>query len=1062
MKHHFLILFFVIAVLNPMTGQVFREPGGHLPKPTAKGEEKIDTRIDNMGYWRRMADSGFVFLAPMESIPAAFFTGSRIEHPMVMTTNSPDVPTTIENSTQSENSVFVDPTNDQLLLNSNNSTENPVGSLYGANYLLSDDAGQTWDGSVNGAGGSNSGDPATAISLTGRQYIGYINNSGGQSVSYSADGGNTWTPVVAGPTPPSSILDKNHMWIDNSPTSPHAGNLYNAWTPFSGSNVYQIEIVRSTDQGLSWSSALNISSAVNAGSHNQGVNIQTGPDGEVYVVWAIYDSWPTDETAMGFARSTNGGVSYDPATRIISNIRGIRTTETSKNQRVNSFPSMAVDISDGPYSGNIYIVWSNIGVPGINTGSDIDVYMIRSEDEGATWSTPVRVNQDPGGLGKEHYFPWITCDPVTGDLSVIFYDDRNVSSTQCEVFVAFSFDAGNTWDDFKVSDVAFTPAPIPGLAGGYMGDYLGIAARGGWVYPVWSDNRTGTVMSYVSPFEHSPLPYANFQASNTTPCLDETITLTDLTSRDPASWDWSITPGSFTFMNGTNSSSQNPELKFTALGDYTIQLIATNSFGADTLVRSNYISVSDVNADFAADVTQVVVNNNVTFTDQSSCNVLIYSWDFGVDATPATANTAGPHVVTYSSAGFKTISLTVNGITTTTKTDYIEVAPEIFNMTNGTITTCSGTFYDSQGTNNYLNNEDYTLTFFPGQSNKLIQVVFTLFDLESHSSCIYDYLMIYDGENTSAPLIGTYCGTNSPGTVVATNSSGALTFRFHSDESVTRQGWVATLSCETPPPPSYCSAGATTCDEYISRVVMGIIDNSTSCTSGGYHDYTAFSTKVSPGFSYPVNITNGNPVYSDDQCGIWIDWNQDYDFDDPGETITVSGTPGVGPYTANIIPPGDALKGPTRMRVRIMWTGTLSPCGTATYGEVEDYTIYVGTHGLWEGGTPGSENDWNTANNWDDGIVPTASTNVLIPEEATHYPSVSGPFSCLDMEIKDGATVTVEAGAVMNILGDLTVGQGSSGRLVVDGGTCNVSGTTFAGPGSKIDIINGGVMNDND
>jgi len=275
---------------------------------------------------------------------------------------------------------------------------------------------------------------------------------------------------------------------------------------FSGTNTNEIELVRSTNDGVSYSAALNISSAVNAGSHNQGVNLQTGPNGEVYAVWAVYDSWPSDETALGFARSTNGGVSFASATRIRSNIRGIRSSETSKNQRVNSFPSMAVDISGGSYNGNIYIVWTNIGVPGINTGNDIDIYMIRSANNGSTWSSPIRVNQDASGLGHEHYFPWITCDPENGVLSVIFYDDRNVGGAKCEVFCANSFDGGDTWEDFRVSDVDFTPAPISGLADGYMGDYLGISARGGRVYPVWSDNRSGSVMTYTSPYETNTLP----------------------------------------------------------------------------------------------------------------------------------------------------------------------------------------------------------------------------------------------------------------------------------------------------------------------------------------------------------------------------------------------------------------------------------------------------------------------------------------------------------------------------------------------------------------------------
>lgn len=461
----------------------------------------LDTRVDNMRYWRKAAELGLTPVEPYREVPRGIYKGSRIAAKSVWRDDSPDVPVTSENSTQSENSVFVNPTDPDHVLQSNNSTQNPVGQLYGANYFYSYDFGATWGGSLQGAGGGNSGDPTTAISLTGRQYVGYIHNNMGQGVSYSDDG-ITWTAVLVDAGSGSSMLDKNHMWIDNSPTSPYEGNLYSAWTDFGGPNDSEIEISRSTNHGISYSPAVNLSSQVNAGSHNQGVNIQTGPDGQVYVVWAIYDGWPTDETAMGFTKSLDGGVTWQPATRIISNIKGIRTSETSKNHRVNSFPSMACDISG---DGALYLVWTNKGVPGINSGSDIDIYMIRSTDEGATWSAPIRINQDPIGQGKQHYFPWITCDPITGALSVIFYDDRNVGGNKCEVWCANSFDGGDTWEDFRVSDTDFTPAPIPGLAGGYMGDYLGISARDARVYPVWTDNRDGITMTYTSPYETNNL-----------------------------------------------------------------------------------------------------------------------------------------------------------------------------------------------------------------------------------------------------------------------------------------------------------------------------------------------------------------------------------------------------------------------------------------------------------------------------------------------------------------------------------------------------------------------------
>lgn len=494
------LAFFILTTLAAQ-----QQPGKHLPKAVKGKEHLIDTRIDNMTYWKQMAEKGYVVVAPYVPVKQAIYTGSRIVSGSVRYDDSPDKPLTQQNSTQSENSVFVNPNDHLNVLQSNNSTTNPVSALYGANDFFTFDGGETWEGEIEGTGGENSGDPSVAISSDGRYYVGYIHSNMDQGVSYSTDQGQTWTAVQCAGG--GYILDKNHLWVDNSPTSSYNGNLYSAWTNFQGGpNENEIEIVRTTDGGVSYSSRLGISHAVNAGSHNQGVNIQTGPDGQVYVAWTIYDGWPTDETAMGFAKSLDGGATYEPATRIITNIRGIRTSETSKDMRVNSFPSMAADISNGDYRGNLYLVWTNIGVPGINSGPDIDIYMIKSSDEGETWSDPIRINQDPSGLGNQHYFPWITCDPAFGTLSVIFYDDRNVSNSQCEVFCAVSSDGGDTWEDFKVSDIAFTPAPVEGLAGGYMGDYLGISANNRSVYPVWTDNRMGHVMAFVSPFQTGPPP----------------------------------------------------------------------------------------------------------------------------------------------------------------------------------------------------------------------------------------------------------------------------------------------------------------------------------------------------------------------------------------------------------------------------------------------------------------------------------------------------------------------------------------------------------------------------
>jgi hypothetical protein len=494
-----------LAALFFTSGYVFSQKEAQHQKEADRAK-LVNTRVDNNGYWRKMAALGLAKLNPVAPVKPATYVGSDIKAFSVLTEDSPDVPVAGSGSTQSENSIFVNPNDNQVAINSNNSTPNPVTDIYGANSTESYDGGLTWDGSVQGAGGSNSGDPVALIGLDGTYYIGYINNGSGQSVSVSTNQGATYSAHLVA-NAGGELLDKNHMWIDNCSTSPYSNHLYDAWTDFHSydPNDGQIGFSYSTNNGTTWSSVNYISTAINAGSHNQGVNITSGPNGEVYVIWAIYDDWPTDETAIGMAKSLDGGVTFAPATRVINNIRGIRTTGLNKTMRCNSFPSMTCDISNREYKGNIYIVWTNVGVPGINTGNDIDVYMARSEDQGVTWSTPIKVNQDPIGLGRQHYFPWITCDPKNGMLSVVFYDDRNVGAGQAEVFAANSSDAGLTWEDFKVSDVAFTPSPIPGLADNYMGDYLGISAYDGWVYPAWADNRTGTVMTYVSPYQTNPL-----------------------------------------------------------------------------------------------------------------------------------------------------------------------------------------------------------------------------------------------------------------------------------------------------------------------------------------------------------------------------------------------------------------------------------------------------------------------------------------------------------------------------------------------------------------------------
>lgn len=304
-------------------------------------------------------------------------------------------------------------------------------------------------------------------------------------------------------------------------------------------------------------------------------------------------------------------------------------------------------------------------------------------------------------------------------------------------------------------------------------------------------------------------PTGNFTADTTTPCINNTVTFTSQTTGSPTQFSWAFTPQTFSYTNGTDSLSVNPEVIFKSYGSYTAALTVTSDAGTTTTTKTDYIRVNEVNANFAANTTTIVLGNSTTFSDASTCGANTWAWDFGEGASPATANTQGPHTVTYNTAGLKTISLVVNGVATETKTGYINVTGSAINMSSSTVSICNGTFFDPGGESaNYGNNLDYTMLFKPGINGNKLQFVFSAFTLETQTICTNDYLKIYDGATELAPLIGTYCGTTSPGTVTATNDNGEILFVFHSNSTSTRTGWAAAISCTTANPASLTAKAA--------------------------------------------------------------------------------------------------------------------------------------------------------------------------------------------------------------------------------------------------------------
>jgi len=146
----------------------------------------------------------------------------------------------------------------------------------------------------------------------------------------------------------------------------------------------------------------------------------------------------------------------------------------------------------------------------------------------------------------------------------------------------------------------------------------------------------------------------------------------------------------------------------------------------------------------------------------------------------------------------------------------------------------------------------------------------------------------------------------------------------------------------------YCAASTnntTSTGEKISNVTFSSINNN-SISASGYENFSAIQSFIIQGATVPLTINVSNPKATD-RAYVWIDFNHNGDFNDPGELVYISPI-AAGPYTANIAIPAissTVLQGYARMRVRLQDTNVAptknTACGNAEWGQVEDYTLDI-------------------------------------------------------------------------------------------------------------------------
>jgi hypothetical protein len=352
--------------------------------------------------------------------------------------------------------------------------------------FLTTNGGISWNGSDNiRIGGIGVNEWISSVTIDRRNLIlAYTTTS---NFRYSADGLLWSLPVSL----QNFSFDSPEIESDARSSSPFYGRTYLVSTNFSGTLVNRIVRTFSTDDGITWAVAAAVSPMPSTGHHHTGSDIAIGPNGEVYVAWANSrtSGQNSTEDSLGFAISTDGGVSWARATNSADDMNGIRSPSFFTGIRVEGFPRLAVDKTGGARDGWVYVAAAEKFLPPFAMDSS-DIVLHRSTDRGLTW-TRSRVNQDAPGSGKHQFMPAIAVD-TTGAINVVYYDSRNVvTNDSAEIYLSRSSDGGETWSDQLVSDHRFRPKVIQGLTTGYSGIGMGIVATSSHLLAVWCDDATG-------------------------------------------------------------------------------------------------------------------------------------------------------------------------------------------------------------------------------------------------------------------------------------------------------------------------------------------------------------------------------------------------------------------------------------------------------------------------------------------------------------------------------------------------------------------------------------------
>ena len=382
------------------------------------------------------------------------------------------------NGYEGETAVAIDPTNPNRLFAFSNQQQSGNPGLFGA---YSTDGGTNWTTRymATGADITNSCcDPSAQFDRFGNLFITYLSSSINVVVAASTNGGASFATLanLGGGDQPTLVTGAGNV----------AGHS-STWVSYNNGGSMAIQGMDVTGLGT-WGAfgAAQVAPSSAGGSFG---DIAVGANGQVLVAYQAPSNNIGPSTIYTNLDSDGLGAGGLGARMLASttNVGGFAPITPQPSRTIDAEASLAYDTSGGPHNGRLYMVYTDRA----NTAtSDTDIYLRYSDNDGVTWSTRVKVNDDGGT--KAQFFPKLTVDPVTGHVAIVWYDARNdAAGRSVQLFGTLSVDGGLSLLANELISAGLSNSALV-ANGNEFGDYIGLTGFNDVFYPVWTDNSNST------------------------------------------------------------------------------------------------------------------------------------------------------------------------------------------------------------------------------------------------------------------------------------------------------------------------------------------------------------------------------------------------------------------------------------------------------------------------------------------------------------------------------------------------------------------------------------------